>query len=384
MHWLIDEIFAIVISVILTGIIIPQILLIAFRKKLFDEIDVRKVHAVPVPRLGGMSFMPSILLSVMLVVGVDAFACTTFCGELCDEVLMADIFGVEPLQRLLSVGFGLCGILIMYLIGLADDLIGVRYRAKFVAQFLSAALLVLGGVKLYSLHGMFGVYEMPEVASDILSVVLVVFVMNAVNLIDGLDGLASGLSTIGVTVFGIVLACAGQWGCALIAFATLGTLVQFFYYNVFGSSDRRTKIFMGDTGSLTVGYILAALAMQVSTVSVPGDFNPLIMAAAPLVVPCIDVLRVMIHRASRGRSMFKPDKTHIHHKLLYLGMRQRVAMVTIVSGSALLAVVNILLSRYIGAEYVLLLDIVAWTAFNCWLTHRIRLKQQKTGGEVYD
>lgn len=383
MHWLIDEITVTVISVILTGIIIPQILLIAFRKQLFDAVDGRKIHSVPVPRLGGLSFLPAILLSVVVVLGVDALVCTSSCGALCDDEIMQELFGGEPLQRLLSVGFGLCGLLVMYLVGLADDLIGVRYRAKLVAQLIAACFLVMGGVKLQSFYGMFGVEQLPDLVAETVSVMMIMFAMNAINLIDGLDGLASGLSAIAVAFYGVVFACSGKYISAMISFASLGTMLQFFYYNVFGRSDRRTKIFMGDTGSLTVGIILACLAFNVTTVPMPFDCNPIVVASAPLAIPCMDVIRVVLHRLVHGRSIFKSDKTHIHHKLLYLGMHHRTAMMTIVAGSALLILANLLMSRYMRAEYVLLIDLLFWAALNCVLTHCIRSRQVACDGEVY-
>lgn len=381
MHWLIDELTVFLVSVFVTGIIIPQILLIAFRKKLFDEPDGRKIHTAAVPRLGGMAFMPAILFSLCLVVGVDVLVSMNLHGwEGAGSVVMMLMDG-DSGRVMLPLLFGMCSLLIMYLVGLADDLIGVRYRAKFVAQIVAALLLAAGGVRLDSLHGMLGISEMPWPAAWFVTTLLVVFIMNAINLIDGIDGLASGLSAIAMGFYGFVFMLAGEWINAMVAFATLGALVQFFYYNVFGNAKVGKKIFMGDTGSLTIGVILAYLSLEVCCISHDGIFKAdvLVVAFAPLAIPCLDVLRVFCHRILRGKSPFLPDKVHIHHKFLAMGVPQRVAMILIVVGSGVLIGLDLWLSWYVGAFWVLVIDLVMWVIFNWWLTRAIYDRQKRMG-----
>ena len=231
MQWTLDELAVFLISAGISGIIIPKILLIAFRKRLFDEPDERKIHTAAVPRLGGLAFMPSIVFSICLVVGVK--------GILDAQGLSAYFGGPSEVgdmsEMLLPMCFGLCAVMMMYLVGIADDLIGVRYRAKFVAQILAALLLAMGGVRIENFHGFMWLYELPVGLSWAATVLLVVFITNAINLIDGIDGLASGLSGIAMAFYGFVFMHTGYMLYAMLAFAGLGTLVPFFYYNVFGN-----------------------------------------------------------------------------------------------------------------------------------------------------
>lgn len=138
---------------------------------------------------------------------------------------------------------------------------------------------------------------------------------------------------------------------------------------------------MGDTGSLTIGLLLAFLGLELMLV--PPDrcpifgTNPLILALSPLIVPCFDVTRVFIHRVRSHGNPFLPDKTHIHHKLLALGLPQRIAMVTIVAVALLFNCVNILLSRYIDITLLLLLDIIVWTFANIILSNQIKKHNAK-------
>ncbi len=234
---------AFVISVVFTGVLIPQILLVSFRKKLFDQPDARKIHHSAVPRLGGIAFMPVALFTIAFLLGVS--------------VLLGHGEMVDGLRgEVLEFSFALCALILLYLVGMADDLIGVQYRAKFAVQILCAVLLVASGVWINNLYGLFGIHELPRAVGWPLTVFVVVFVINAVNLIDGIDGLASGLSGVALFFYGVVFIGMGRYMYAMLAFVTLGALVSFFYYNVFGNAEKHKKIFMGDTGSLTIGIIL--------------------------------------------------------------------------------------------------------------------------------
>ena len=365
------------ISAGLSGIIIPKILLIAFRKRLFDEPDERKIHTAAVPRLGGLAFMPSIVFSICLVVGVK--------GILDAQGLSAYFGGPSEVgdmsEMLLPMCFGLCAVMMMYLVGIADDLIGVRYRAKFVAQILAALLLAMGGVRIENFHGFMWLYELPVGLSWAATVLLVVFITNAINLIDGIDGLASGLSGIAMAFYGFVFMHTGHMLYAMLAFAGLGTLVPFFYYNVFGNPAMGKKIFMGDTGSLTTGLILSFLSIEVCSLPEGSvySWDVMVVAFAPLAIPCLDVIRVFVHRIVRGMSPFLPDKSHIHHKLLALGIPQRWAMTTILATSSALIAANLLMSVHMGPMWVLVIDMVVWVAANWQLTRCIMARQKRLG-----
>lgn len=377
MQWTLDELAVFLISTGISGIIIPKILLIAFRKRLFDEPDERKIHTAAVPRLGGLAFMPSIVFSICLVVGVK--------GILDAQGLSAYFGGPSEVgdmsEMLLPMCFGLCAVMMMYLVGIADDLIGVRYRAKFVAQILAALLLAMGGVRIENFHGFMWLYELPVGLSWAATVLLVVFITNAINLIDGIDGLASGLSGIAMAFYGFVFMHTGYMLYAMLAFAGLGTLVPFFYYNVFGNPAMGKKIFMGDTGSLTTGLILSFLSIEVCSLPEGSvySWDVMVVAFAPLAIPCLDVIRVFVHRIVRGMSPFLPDKSHIHHKLLALGIPQRWAMTTILATSSALIAANLLMSVHMGPMWVLVIDMVVWVAANWQLTRCIMARQKRLG-----
>lgn len=377
MQWTLDELAVFLISAGISGIIIPKILLIAFRKRLFDEPDERKIHTAAVPRLGGLAFMPSIVFSICLVVGVK--------GILDAQGLSAYFGGPSEVgdmsEMLLPMCFGLCAVMMMYLVGIADDLIGVRYSAKFVAQILAALLLAMGGVRIDNLHGFMWLYELPVGLSWAATVLLVVFITNAINLIDGIDGLASGLSGIAMAFYGFVFMHTGHMLYAMLAFAGLGTLVPFFYYNVFGNPAMGKKIFMGDTGSLTTGLILSFLSIEVCSLPEGNvySWDVMVLAFAPLAIPCLDVIRVFVHRIVRGMSPFLPDKSHIHHKLLALGIPQRWAMITILATSSALIAANLLMSVHMGPMWVLVIDMVVWVAANWQLTRCIMARQKRLG-----
>ena len=341
---IINVVLCALIGVVFTLWFIPRILVVSFKKKLFDFADERKVHTGVVPRLGGVAFVPSILISVSLMAGISSLVLP---GD-------ANVFVVPTLQ----MAFGLCSLILLYFEGIMDDLVGLRYRVKFVIQILCALLIVASGIWLNDFHGLFGLAGLSPWFGVPFSVLLVVFIINAINLIDGIDGLASGLSIVSAFFFGIMFCYEGYWGFAMLAFSLMGTLVPFFYYNVFGDAQKRRKIFMGDTGSQCVGLIL-------------------IVAFSMLLVPAFDVVRVMIHRFRRHKNVFEADNSHIHHKLLMLGMTHKVAMITILVISMFFVMMNLVLLKVIDINVILLLDIFIWTAFNILLTKSINKKRSE-------
>ena len=373
--WIICCFLSTLLSVLFAGILIPQILLVSYRRKLFDMPDERKIHRDTVPRLGGIAFTPVILFSVSLLLGMS--------------ILMGNT-DMENMMRInaQAISFGLCALLLMYLTGMSDDLIGVRYRAKFVVQIFCAVLLIGAGMYVNDLHGIIGLGHISPWFGIPLTILIVVYVVNAINLIDGIDGLASGLSSAAFIIYGTAFLKIGKPIFAMLSFACLGVLIQFFYYNVFGSAERKKKIFMGDTGSLTIGLLLAFLGLALLQWS-PDKFptfrtNPMILAVSPLIIPCFDVVRVFLHRVRRHGNPFLPDKTHIHHKMLAIGLNQRLAMVLIVVASITFSIANILLSRYVEVNLLLILDILLWTLANLWLTRHIRSRERRLGVKLMD
>lgn len=368
--WFLIDIAVLFLVTLLTGIIIPQILLIAFRKNLFDEPDPRKIHKAEVPRLGGIAFFPSILFALLLLFGLG--------------IMYGDQSVTELLySRVVPLCFTGCAAIILYLTGMADDLVGVRYRAKFVMQTLAAFLIIAGGIRIEDLHGFCGIHEMPYLVSIGVTALFIVFVINAVNLIDGIDGLASGLSAVACIFYAIVCLRNGLYTYSALAAATLGTLLPFFF-NVFGDALKHRKIFMGDTGALTVGLFLSVMCISICHIGMPASHaNSAVIGMAPLLIPGFDVIRVYIHRIRANRNPFLPDKTHIHHKLLALGMRQRRAMMTILGSSALLIVANYFLSPYVDITLLFIGDVALWITVNMLLTRRIHAREKSLGVKLY-
>lgn len=372
--WIYTDFAVFCVALLLTGIIIPQILLIAFRKNLFDEVDERKIHKGVVPRLGGIAFLPAIIFSICLVLSVNLS------------------FGISDSSEVfaghgLSIMYLLCAEMLMFLVGIADDLIGVRYKAKFVSQILAAIFVCASGAYIHNMEGVLWIEELPAWLGWCLSGFIVVYIVNAINLIDGIDGLASGLSGIALIFYGIVLAQAQEWVLSLVVWAQLGTLVPFFYYNVFGNPKKRKKIFMGDTGSLTVGMILSFIALNVTNIKTPDittDYNQLVLAFSPLIIPAFDVVRVYFHRIRQHRNPFLPDKCHIHHKLLALGLNQGASLCAILLSAVLFMLVNVALSPYVSATWLLVGDVVLWLCGNILITRAIRKKEARTHTTLYD
>lgn len=372
--WIENYFICLFVSVILAGIIIPNIMDIAFKKRLFDEIDERKIHKGIVPRLGGISFLPAFIFSFCIVVG-------------CNYRLQVAGFNTMLHTSLIPIFFLLCALMLMYLVGIADDLIGVRYRAKFLFQIIAGVLIVISGCWIKGLYGFCGIYEWPTLLGWIATVFLVLYVTNAINLIDGIDGLASGLSAIALMFYSLLFFQVKEYGYALLAGATLGTLIPFFYFNVFGKAERHTKIFMGDTGSLTIGIVLSFLAIQslnLPDVRMPEGENPFVLAIAPILVPCFDVARVFLHRIRNGKNPFLPDKCHIHHKFLALGFKQWQALLTILLADILFIIINLSLSPYLNPTFIVLGDLVLWIMLNILLTHFIRAREATYGIRLYD
>lgn len=358
---------AALLSVLLAGIIIPRILLIAFRKQLFDKPDPRKIHHGSVPRLGGFAFTPVVLFSVAFIIGI--------CGVL-------DFESYYSLTRFSgpTVCMGVCALLMMYLVGMADDLIGVRYRAKFVIEIICSVLLIFGGLGITNFDGVLLIHHISPWIGYPFTVLAVIFVINAINLIDGIDGLASGLSAIAFVLYGTIFAVLQYHFYALAAFSVLGVLVPFFYYNVFGNADKQKKIFMGDTGSLTIGILIVFLGLtlwQLPNCRLDDGLpNYFIVILSPLIIPCFDVVRVFIFRIRHKANPFMPDKNHIHHKLLATGMNQRWAMMSIVGMSMVICLGNIGLSYLLNVNYILLIDVLALMGWNALLNRSISRRQK--------
>ena len=373
--------FGFLFAVSLGMVIIPRILVISHKKRLYDVPDARKVHTMPVPRLGGLSFFPVILMSMFLVIGFRLYFWDMDTSSLSFNMLYEYLF--------LFVGMTL-----LYLVGVCDDLVGVGYRYKFAVQIAAALLLVLSGNWFDSFGGLFGIYSVPAWIGMPFTVFIVVYITNAINLIDGIDGLASGLCCIALSVLSVIFFLRGQYVYALLAICTLGILMPFWCYNVFGNANRGHKLFMGDAGSLTLGYVISFLIIHMSVTNEvsPTLSNPyMVIAFSTVLVPLLDVIRVVLHRLREHKNPFLPDKNHFHHKLLRTGMRVRVVMVTILGIAVSFIGLNAWLAWQMNITFLLGINLILWSSLhltiNCSIAktpveERIKTKNCKKLGEI--
>ena len=357
-------VFGVLVAAYMGRRIIPRILIISLRKRLFDMPDERKVHKRPVPRLGGVTFFP-VILFVFCITTAYRVRMGHFPNELFTASITTEMLGL------------FAGLTLLYIVGIADDLVGVRYRNKFRIQILSSAFFPLSGIYINSFQGLLGIEAVTPWLGIPLTMLLVVFITNAINLIDGIDGLASSICIVALSMFGVIFALNELWLYALVALTSVGVLIPFFIYNVFGNAERGRKIFMGDTGSLTLGYILSFLVikycMYLGPETLQADGAPIVIAFSILLVPCLDVIRVVLGRIRRKANPFEPDKTHIHHKFIAMGFTPRNSLILIQVISTCF-IVGTIMAIHLGlnATIVLVIDVLVWTALNIWFSKVIR------------
>jgi UDP-GlcNAc:undecaprenyl-phosphate GlcNAc-1-phosphate transferase len=345
-------------SLVLGMVIYPSILYLSYKKQLFDVPDARKVHHSMVPRIGGVAFMPAILISFCLGMAMRYLLATTTFSQWRHTSMV---------EYLLFI----VGTSIVYFIGVYDDIVGVKYTNKFAAQVFAGCLLSVSGLWINNLGGLFGIYEIHAWLGMPLTVLLVVYITNAINLIDGIDGLASGIVSISLIALAVLCICTRQMTHGMLAVACLGVLLVFFYYNVF--SDK--KLFMGDTGSLTLGYFLCFILLHFCQQRPwwnPMGWNLHVVAFSTLVIPLFDVVRVFVVRVRAHHNPFLPDQNHIHHKMMRAGLSQRGAMIVILLLALFFMGIDSALAFLINDTFIVAIDIVLWIAVNWVIDWQIR------------
>ncbi len=317
---LILTISAFFIGFILVMISVPSILKIARAKHLFEPFEARKIHTSIVPPLGGVAI---------------------FIGFTLSAIIATDGLSFDSLKYIIA------SVILMFFIGLKDDLLTISPRKKLIIQIFAAIILItLANVRFTNLHGILGIHEIGFIPSVAITLLAMVVIINAFNLIDGIDGLASGLAMMSITVLGVWFYIAGQYQFAIMSFAMVGSLAGFFLYNVFG---RRNKLFMGDTGSLIIGIVISALIVKFNEFNIVKT-TPFAIGAAPAVsfaiilVPLIDTLSVMSIRISNNKSPFIADNNHIHHRLLTLVNNHFIVALIIVFANVLIVALAIFLN----------------------------------------
>lgn len=306
--------FAGALALLISYLAIPVIVKIARDKNLVDKPNDRTSHNGSVPLLGGIA---------------------VFAGLMMGGAIFLPRMDLDPFRYVLAA------IIIMFFIGQKDDLQNVSARTKLIAQIIAAFLIVvLADIRIETLHGFMGVHGIPDWASVIISSLLLLIIVNAFNLIDGIDGLSSGIGIIVSGVLAFWLLGLEYYGLAVFAAALAGSLIPFFFFNVFGTKN---KLFMGDTGSLLIGLMVSVFVLEICSIEPPAD-HFLHMEAVPavaigvLIYPLYDLLRVFFIRLSRGKSPFSPDRNHIHHLYLDAGFSHRRSTFYILIGN-LIAVV---------------------------------------------
>lgn len=347
------------------GIItIPQITSFCKKKELYDMPNLRKVHTTNIPRMGGTCFMPCMIVAALLSVAVYRFKN--------DETLTISLW---------SFMF-LVSIILVYTIGLIDDIVGVSPRIKFVVQILAASLMPFSGLYINNLYGFMGIEAIPFYVGAPLTVFVIVFIDNAINLIDGIDGLAGGLAVLALVGFLYCFQREGMFVYSVLIAGLIGVVVSFLYYNIYGGKNHKYKIFMGDSGSLTLGFMLAFLLVKFVMNNpnvMPFRSDSLLLSYTLLIVPCFDVVRVIISRLCDGQPIFKADKRHLHHKLLRSGLSQHCALITILGLQIVFVVLNVVLYRFIPITYIVVVDVLAFVLFNIVINSFIKRAEAVRG-----
>jgi UDP-N-acetylmuramyl pentapeptide phosphotransferase/UDP-N-acetylglucosamine-1-phosphate transferase len=330
-----DVLLSLAISFSITFLAIPAIITVAESKKLFDVPDERKIHQAHIPSLGGIGIFAGFMLACLLSISLS----------------------ISPeFQYFLAAG------LVMFFLGLKDDILVISPIKKFIGQVLAAFLIIYkGGVQITSMHGFLGIHDLPEMFSIFLTYFTIIVIINSFNLIDGIDGLAGTLGIIAAALFGAWFLAAGMVPYAVMGFALAGSLTAFLIFNY-----HPAKIFMGDTGSMLIGLVNSILVVKfIAVAQSPGISVP--MDAAPalgftvLLIPLMDTLRVFAIRIFHQRSPFIPDRNHIHHLMLDKGWSHNRITFTL-AGFSIAFISAAYAFRSIGCTWVILAGITIFFA----------------------
>ena len=293
-------------------VLTPLVARLGRAMKLVDHPGLRKVHSTAVPRIGGVAILLSMLIPTILVMALDNMVGSAF-REIQTKVIV--ILGAATF---------------VLLMGLVDDVRGLRARTKLLLQVMAAAAVCAAGVRIeaFAVGDLFTL-SFGWVAWPI-TILWIVSITNAVNLIDGLDGLAAGISAVACGVIAVFAVSSGQTVMAVLMLALLGSLMGFLYFNF-----NPAKIFMGDCGSQFLGFVIGAASVMCASKS--AALVGLALPALALGIPIFDTLFSMVRRILDRRSIFSPDRGHFHHRLLKMGLRQRHVVLIIYGVTALVA-----------------------------------------------
>ncbi|TFH47803.1 MAG: undecaprenyl/decaprenyl-phosphate alpha-N-acetylglucosaminyl 1-phosphate transferase, partial [Bacteroidia bacterium] len=281
---------------------IPSVIKIVNERQLKDKPGKHKIHTKEIPTLGGIAIFGGFAFGYLL--GVD--------------------------DHMQGASYVTAAALMLFFTGLKDDLINLSPWKKITAEVGAALIIALfTDLRFTSFHGLAGIGNVPAWVSYIVTVVLVVIIINSFNLIDGIDGLAASLGIIASVVFGTWFWLSGDYGYAIMAAALAGSLVIFIRFNL---SDGPGKIFMGDSGSLVIGFIMAVFAIRFNEIIAAGK-GFITLDSAPsvsigiLIIPLFDTFRIIILRLANHQSLLEADQRHTHHMMLRAGFTHLQATV---------------------------------------------------------
>jgi len=290
------ELAAAITSFVIAFLIVPVIIKYSLRKNLVDIPGRRKIHKKVTPSMGGIAI---------------------FIGFFTSSLIWIDIQGLGYIK------FILVALFVIFFIGVRDDLVPLRAMVKLIGQIMAASLVIfLFDLRIKTFYGLFGLFELPVVASYLITYLTIIVITNSFNLIDGLDGLAGTIAIVALLAFGVWFFMASDEIFSRLSFAMLGAIFAFLIFNW-----EPSEVFMGDTGALVIGMMLAILCIHFINVNyslpamTPYKFKGSVgTAACFIIIPLVDTLRIVILRISKGQSPFRPDKSHVHHAIMRLGM----------------------------------------------------------------
>ena len=350
---------AFLLSLVCGVVFTPLILDFCKRKRLYDIPNERKVHKNATPRMGGISFFPSMLIAFTAIL---MFVPITDKYNLSVNIWSAVFF---------------IGLLVIYLTGIVDDLVGLKAPTKFIVQIATACLLPFCGLYINNLYGLFGFWEIPYYIGIPLTIFIMVLIDNAINLIDGIDGLAASISLLALLGFLFYFRHYQVFvhTYSILIAGMIGALVAFLYFNLFGKPERNTKIFMGDSGSLSLGFTLGFFFIKCASDNTAiwiTRQEALLVPLTLLFVPMADVFRVTLYRQVHHKPLFLADKNHIHHKLMRAGLTQHQTLACILCLSVFFVILNYLLYTVLSSTWILVIDILCYNLFNTGINTQIQ------------
>jgi UDP-N-acetylmuramyl pentapeptide phosphotransferase/UDP-N-acetylglucosamine-1-phosphate transferase len=322
------QLAAAITSFVIAFLIVPVIIKYSLRKKLVDIPGRRKIHKRDTPSMGGIAIFLGFFISSLIWIDIQSWG---------------------------NIKFILVALFVIFFIGVRDDLVPLRAMIKLMGQLMAASLLIfLFDLRIKSFYGLFGVHELPDIVSYAMTYFTIIVITNSFNLIDGLDGLAGTIAILALTGFGTWFFLINDSIFSILSFSMVGAIFAFLIFNW-----EPSEVFMGDTGALVIGMMLAILTIRFIDLNYnlseysPYKFNASVATASCfIIIPLVDTLRIVILRLLKGQSPFKPDKSHVHHAIMRLGMTH--GRTTMILGAAqILYIVLALIFRDFSERYVL-------------------------------